>query len=136
LSISIPALLPRYARGWKKPDRDASGLSEHLERVLSSTNPIENLFGRVREIGCHVRRWQNGTMVLRWSAAGVLGAERDFRKIAGFRGLPNLLAALRNHDTRTRPGFDATDKPLNWLCCSYQFQQRGGHRRSRIPPTA
>jgi hypothetical protein len=31
--------------------------------VLSSTNLIENLFGRVREIGRRVKRWQNGTMV-------------------------------------------------------------------------
>jgi putative transposase len=48
------------------------GLAENLERVLSSTNLIENLFGRVREIGRRVKRWQNGTMVLRWTAAGVL----------------------------------------------------------------
>ena len=34
------------------------GLPENLERVLSSTNLIENLFSRVREIGRRVRRWQ------------------------------------------------------------------------------
>src|SRR5262249_15730451 len=56
-------------------------LPESLERVLSSTNLIENLFSRVREIGRRVRRWQSGTMVLRWSAAGVLEAEHHFRKI-------------------------------------------------------
>ena len=50
------------------------GLPENLERVLSSTNLIENLFSRVREIGRRVKRWQNGTMVLRWTAAGVLEA--------------------------------------------------------------
>jgi putative transposase len=44
------------------------GLTENLERVLSSTNLIENLFGRVREIGRRVKRWQNGTMVLRRGA--------------------------------------------------------------------
>lgn len=86
------------------------GLPENLERVLSSTNLIENLFGRVREIGRRVRRWQNGTMVLRWTAAGVLEAERGFRKIVGFRGLPTLVIALRSHDARTRPGVDATEK--------------------------
>ena len=50
--------------------------------MLSSTNLIENLFSRVREIGRWVKHWQNGTMVLRWTAAGVCGellilAERD-----------------------------------------------------------
>ena len=86
------------------------GLPESLERVLSSTNLIENLFSRVREIGRRVRRWQNGTMVLRWTAAGVLEAERGFRKLAGYRGLPTLVAALRNHHSRTRPGLDASEK--------------------------
>ena len=88
-------------------------LPEHLERVLSSTNLIENLFSRVREIGRRVRHWQSGTMVLRWTAAGVLEAERGFRKIVGFRALPNLVAALRAHDAQfehTRAGVDATEK--------------------------
>jgi hypothetical protein len=57
------------------------GLPEPLERVLSSTNLIENLFSRVREIGRRVRHWRSGTMVLRWTAAGVLEAERGFRKL-------------------------------------------------------
>ena len=88
------------------------GLPESLERVLSSTNLIENLFGRVREIGRRVRRWQSGTMVLRWSAAGVLEAERGFRKIAGYRGMPILVAALRAHDAKTdqAPPVDHAEK--------------------------
>jgi len=76
------------------------GLPANLERMLSSTNLIENLFGRVREIGRRVKRWQNGTMVLRWTAAGVLEAERGFRKLVGYRAMPILLAALRAHDAQ------------------------------------
>jgi putative transposase len=37
-------------------------------------------------------------MILRWTAAGVLEAERHFRKVAGYRALPKLVAALRAHD--------------------------------------
>jgi transposase-like protein len=73
-------------------------LSEGLERVLSSTNLIENLFSRVREIARRVKRWQGGTMILRWTAAGVLEAERHFRKVAGYRALPRLAAVLHAHD--------------------------------------
>ena len=73
-------------------------LPESLERVLSSTNLIENLFSRVREIARRVKRWQGGGMILRWTAAGVLEAERSFRKVAGYRALPKLVAALRAHD--------------------------------------
>jgi putative transposase len=89
------------------------GLPENLERVLSSTNLIENLFGRVREIGRRVKRWQNGTMVLRWTAAGVLEAERGFRKVVGYRALPILVAALRAHDAqcnRAERRVDDTEK--------------------------
>ena len=89
------------------------GLPENLERVLSSTNLIENLFSRVREIGRRVKRWQSGTMVLRWTAAGVLEAARGFRKVAGYRAMPTLVAALRARDTqsaRTCPGVEATEK--------------------------
>jgi hypothetical protein len=73
-------------------------LPDSLARVLSSTNLIENLFSRVREVSRRVKRWQGGTMILRWTAAGVLEAERRFRKIAGYRALPKLVGRLRAHD--------------------------------------
>jgi putative transposase len=73
-------------------------LPESLERVLSSTNLIENLFSRVRDTARRVKRWMGGLMILRWTAAGVLEAERHFRKVAGYRALPKLVAALRAHD--------------------------------------
>jgi len=49
-------------------------------------------------------------MVLRWTAAGVLEAERGFRKLAGYRALPALVAKLGAHDaSRARPGVDETE---------------------------
>ena len=50
------------------------------------------------EVARRVKRWQGGTMILRWTAAGVLEAERSFRKVAGYRALPKLVAALRARD--------------------------------------
>jgi hypothetical protein len=41
-------------------------LPENLARMLSSTNLIENLFSRVRDTARRVKRWQGGTMILRW----------------------------------------------------------------------
>jgi hypothetical protein len=87
-----------------------------LERVLSSTDLIENLFGRMREIGRRVEGWKNGTMVLRWTAAGALEAARGFRKLVGYRALPIVIAALH---TRTRraivptAGLTILRRPLN-----------------------
>jgi putative transposase len=88
------------------------GLPENLERVLSSTNLIENLFSRVREIGHRVKRWQSGTMVLRWTATGVLEAERGFRKLVGYRAMPILVAALRALDAQRggNPEVDAAEQ--------------------------
>jgi len=52
----------------------------------------------VRDAARRVKRWQGGLMILRWTAAGVLEAERHFHKIAGYRALPKLAAALRAYD--------------------------------------
>jgi hypothetical protein len=59
----------------------------------------------------------------------VLEAERGFRKLAGYRGSPTLVAALRNHDTRTRPGVDASR--LTDYVAATQFQQHSGHHPKR-----
>ena len=61
---------------------------------LSSTNIIENRISGVRRISHRVKRWNGGTMVLRWTAAGVLEAERKFRRITGYTAMPKLAAAL------------------------------------------
>lgn len=74
------------------------GLSEALERSLSTTNMIENLIGQVRTLSKRVKRWRGGQMILRWTAAGVLEAERHFRRIKGHDDLSTLCAALRKHD--------------------------------------
>jgi hypothetical protein len=37
-----------------------------------------------------VKSWQSGDMRLRWSAAGMLEAERQFRRIIGYRDLAKL----------------------------------------------
>ena len=79
---------------------------ESLERVLSSSSLIENLFSRVRAVARRVKRWQGGMMILRWTAAGVLEAEHHSRKVAGYRSLLKLDAALRAHDATLDRGVD------------------------------
>jgi putative transposase len=73
-------------------------LPDSLERVLSSTNLIENLFSRVKDTARRVKHWQGGAMILRWTAAGVLEAERHFRRVAGYRAIAKLVTALRARD--------------------------------------
>ena len=42
----------------------------------------------------NVKRWQSGDMCLRWTAAGMLEAERQFRKIIGYADLAKLAIAV------------------------------------------
>ncbi|HEV2771371.1 MAG TPA: IS256 family transposase, partial [Thermoleophilaceae bacterium] len=44
--------------------------------------------------------WRGGGMVMRWTAAGILDAERSFRRVRGHRELPKLRAALQRHVQR------------------------------------
>jgi putative transposase len=71
------------------------GLSQSLERTLSTTNPIENLNGTIRRVTGRVKRWRNGQMVKRWVAASICEAERGFRRLRGYKSMPVLLDALR-----------------------------------------
>ena len=50
-----------------------------------------------RDATRNVKRWRNGKMALRWIAAGILEAERQFRKIDGYRDLHVLKRALERH---------------------------------------
>jgi transposase-like protein len=71
------------------------GLPPALVRPLASTNIIESPNRRVRELTAKVSRWRDVDMVLRWSAAGFLEAEKSFRRIQGYRQLWILKMALR-----------------------------------------
>jgi len=77
------------------------GVHQQLWRTLSSTNPIESMIGICRATSRNVKRWQNGDMCLRWTAAGMLEAERQFRKIIGYKHLAALALAVEN-DLATR----------------------------------
>jgi len=48
----------------------------------------------VRRVARNVKRWQNGDMCLRWTAAGMLEAEQQFRKIIGYPDLAKLAVAV------------------------------------------
>lgn len=73
------------------------GLPHTLTRSFSTTNPIENMNDRIRQIARRVKRWRGGEMVLRWVGAGVWEAERGFRRLKGAAEMPKLIAALAAH---------------------------------------
>ena len=66
------------------------GVGELLRRSLATTNPIESCLSTVERVARNVKRWHGGDQPLRWIATGLREAERKFRKVKGFRDLPNL----------------------------------------------
>ena len=79
------------------------GIGGRLKRTLQCTNTIENLFSRVRHTQLNVKRWHGGDMRQRWTAAGILDAERNFRRIKGRDQLARLAAALGHELTHPQP---------------------------------
>jgi putative transposase len=51
----------------------------------------------VRYTQRNVKRWQDGDMRKRWTAAGMLVAEQQFRRIVGYRDLATLVIAIERH---------------------------------------
>jgi putative transposase len=76
------------------------GITGRLAKTLSSTNPIESMIEIVRHTQRNVKRWQDGDMRKRWTAAGMLQAEQQFRRIVGYSDLAKLVNAIeRRHLT-------------------------------------
>ena len=79
------------------------GIDGQLAKTLSSTNPCESMIEIVRYTQRNVKRWQEGDMRKRWTAAGMLVAEQQFRRIIGYRELAKLVIAIERHAVRTTP---------------------------------
>lgn len=73
------------------------GVPPTLARTLRSTNAIESMIEICRDHSTNVKRWRDGQMALRWCAAGMGEAAKQFRKVNGFLHLPALRAALNVH---------------------------------------
>ena len=72
------------------------GVTGSLLKTVMGTNPMESMIDIVRDHARNVKRWQPGDMRLRWAAAGMLEASKQFRRVKGYRQLPQLARALRH----------------------------------------
>jgi putative transposase len=120
----LRALAAELERSW--PDAGASlregmdetltlmrlGVSGSLAKTLCSTNPIESMIEIVRHTHRNVKRWQDGDMRKRWTAAGMLQAEAQFRRIIGYSDLATLIIAIeKRHLTINSP--DTLKRPAD-----------------------
>jgi putative transposase len=82
------------------------GIDGRLAKTLVTSNPVESMISIARTTNRNVTRWRDGHMVLRWTAAGMLNAERSFRRIKGYKQMPQLVEALHRHahpETASQP---------------------------------
>jgi putative transposase len=87
------------------------GIDGRLAKTLTTSNPVESMISIARTTNRNVTRWRDGHMVLRWTAAGMLNAERSFRRIKGHKQLPDLVAALHRHAHPDQPAVTKTVAP-------------------------
>ena len=79
------------------------GIKGKLKRTLESTNPAESMIDTVRTTQRNVKNWSSGEMGMRWTAAGMLEAEKQFRKVIGYTQLPQLAVAIERRLHLSQP---------------------------------
>jgi transposase-like protein len=65
-----------------------------LRKTLASTNVIESAFSIVERVCRNVKRWHGGDQRERWVGSGLLVAQKQFRRITGYKQIPALLRVL------------------------------------------
>ena len=65
-----------------------------LRKTLASTNVIESAFSIVETVCRNVKRWHGGDQRERWVGSGLLVAQKQFRRIIGYKQIPVLIKEL------------------------------------------
>jgi putative transposase len=65
-----------------------------LRKTMASTNVIESAFSIVEQVCKNVKRWHGGDQRERWVGSGLLVAQKQFRRIQGFKQIPALITEL------------------------------------------
>ena len=65
-----------------------------LRKTLASTNVIESAFSIVEQVCKNVKRWHGGDQRERWVGSGLLVAQKQFRRVTGYKQIPALITEL------------------------------------------
>jgi putative transposase len=87
------------------------GVRRRLKRTLASTNPCESMIETVRRVARNVKHWSSGDMCLRWTAAGMLEAQSQFRRIIGHGDLAKLAVAVERDIAAKRAAETPSTEP-------------------------
>jgi putative transposase len=79
------------------------GITGKLKQTIESTNPCESMIECIRRSARNVKNWSSGDMAMRWTAAGMLEAEKQFRRVKGHAELADLAVAVERHLNPPQP---------------------------------
>jgi putative transposase len=82
-----------------------------LARTFRSTNAIESMISICRDHASNVKNWRDGQMALRWCAAGMVEAGKQFRRVNGHLHLRSLRDTLER--VTTPVGITGHDEKVN-----------------------
>ena len=88
-----------------------------MARTLRSTNAIQSMIGVCRQRPANVKRWRDGDMAMRWCAAGMVEAGKQFRRVNGHLHLASLRAVLGDWCLSPRGGATAFVIVSEECCC-------------------
>jgi transposase-like protein len=71
-------------------------LPMQLRKTMASTNVIESAFSIVEQVCRNVKRWHDGDQRERWVGSGLLVAEKQFRRVQGYKQIPILIRELES----------------------------------------
>jgi putative transposase len=69
-------------------------LPMQLRKTMASTNVIESAFSIVEQVCRNVKRWHGGDQRERWVGSGLLVAEKQFRRVQGYKQSPIRIREL------------------------------------------
>src|SRR3990170_1343309 len=73
-----------------------------LRKTLHSTNPIESMFSTVRDCEGNLKRYRGSRMAQRWLGAVLLHCEQGFKRVKGYAGIKQVMAAIEAEQTEGR----------------------------------
>ena len=102
LHKELDRINPSAARSWKKAWKKLSRFTNCACRAateIPGTRPsiIESAFSVAEELCRRVKRWREGDHRERWAGSALLLAESKFRRLKGYREIPQLVTALADH---------------------------------------
>ena len=105
------------------------GMPPTLARTLRSTNAIESMISICRTHAGNVKRWRDGQMALRWCAAGMVEAGKQFRRVNGHLHLRSLRDTLdEGHPTcRCHPLIMTPSQPPDDHRAAAEVPRNSGH---------